>query len=115
MKANPKNKNWQGLIIERGQLVTSLDSICHDTRFTKQVVRTCLKRLKSTQEITIKTTHRYSVITILKYNTYQTYSTETTTVNNTDNNTPLTHEQHTTNRITSYNVCYTKLLRELNL
>jgi hypothetical protein len=71
MKANHEPKKWQGVIIERGQFLTGRNSICKDTGLSAQTVRTCIDRLKSTSEITIKSTNKYSVITIIKWEEYQ--------------------------------------------
>lgn len=71
LNARTEDKNWKGIVIKRGQLVVSVASICSSTHLTTQQVRTSLKRLKSTNEITIQTTNRYTLITICKYESYQ--------------------------------------------
>lgn len=71
LKANMEDKQWRGIVIKRGQLVTSIASICKDTNLTTQQARTSLNRLKSTNEITIKTTNRFTLVTICKYESYQ--------------------------------------------
>lgn len=71
LTANTEDKRWQGKVIKRGQLVVSVANICEATHLTAQQARTALNRLKSTNEITIKTTNKYSLITICKYDSYQ--------------------------------------------
>lgn len=71
LAANYEDKRWQGMVIERGQLVTSREHLSEATGLSVQQVRTCLERLKSTSEITIKTTNKYTLITICKYADYQ--------------------------------------------
>lgn len=71
LKANFKNANWRGVNIKRGQLITGRLKLATDTGLSERQVRTCLSKLKSTNEITIKTTSHYSIITICKYDTYQ--------------------------------------------
>lgn len=73
IKANTEDKQWRGIVIKRGQLVTSIANICKDTHLTTQQARTSLNRLKSTNEITIKTTNRFTLVTICKYESYQHY------------------------------------------
>ena len=71
MRANHEGKNWQGNTIERGQLITSLDSLKSQTGISIRSLRTCLGRLSDTGEISQKTTNRYRHITICNYNRYQ--------------------------------------------
>lgn len=62
---------WHGIALERGQLVTSLPELEKKTGFTVQQIRTCLKRLCSTGEITVESTNKYRIITICSYRDYQ--------------------------------------------
>ena len=70
-KANHRDGKWQGIEIKRGQLVTGRQTLCRETGLSPQVIRTCINRLKSTSEITIKSTSKYSIITVCNYNVYQ--------------------------------------------
>ena len=71
LNANYKDVVWRGVVVKRGQLITSRDKIGKDLRLTERQVRTCLSRLKATGEISIKATNKYSIITICKYDEYQ--------------------------------------------
>lgn len=62
---------WHGIALERGQLVTSLPELEKKTGFTVQQIRTCLKRLCATGEITVESTNKYRIITICSYRDYQ--------------------------------------------
>lgn len=96
LKANYKNKSWQGIEIKRGSFITSLDNLAFETGLTKMQVRTAIKKLKLTHEITCETTSRYSTITVNNYNLYQ--------QSNTQDNTQITYKQHTDNiRVTLTN------------
>jgi len=88
-KANHKDGNWKGIEVKRGQLITGLDSLKHQTGISTQSLRTCLERLKSTGEITNKSTNKYRIITILKYDSYQLKEKD---------NKQLTNNQQTTNK-----------------
>lgn len=71
LRANKEDKKWRGILIKRGQLVTSVATISEETKLSTQQVRTSLNRLKSTNEITSKTTNRFTLVTVCKYESYQ--------------------------------------------
>ena len=71
LTANHKEKKWRGQIIKRGQKITSIQHLAEETRLSVRQVRTSLDKLKSTHEITIKTTNKNTLVTIEKYNDYQ--------------------------------------------
>jgi hypothetical protein len=70
--ANHRDKEWQGIVIKRGQFITGLDSLHKITGISVRSLRTSINRLKSTGEITNKSTNKYRLITIVKYDYYQT-------------------------------------------
>ena len=70
-QANYKDKRWHDMTIKRGQLVTGRRALSELTGISERAIRTCLKRLQETGEISIKTTNRYSIITVCKYELYQ--------------------------------------------
>lgn len=65
------DKKWQGTVIKRGQLLTTTPKIMEALRLTERQTRTCISRLKSTGEVSVKTTNKYSIITICNYDRYQ--------------------------------------------
>jgi hypothetical protein len=71
LSANHESKKWQGIEIKRGQLVTGRKSLSKATGISERSIRTCLEMLKTTSELTIKTTNKYSIITICKSEDYQ--------------------------------------------
>lgn len=71
LEANYKDGKWQGNLIKRGQLITGLLKLNEDTGLTIRQLRTSFDKLKMTGEITIKTTNKFRVVTICKYDTYQ--------------------------------------------
>ena len=71
LKANHADKKWRGIDISRGQFLTSVDSLSKELRLSSQKIRTSISKLKSTGEITIKTTSKYSMISIACYDSYQ--------------------------------------------
>ena len=69
--ANHKASNWRGEVIERGQVLTGRMQLAQALGMSEQEIRTALGKLKSTNEITIRSTKKYSVITLNKYGSYQ--------------------------------------------
>ena len=69
-KAAWRDTNWKGIPILRGQAVTGLHAMSKDTGLSIQEIRTCLQRLISSEEITVKSTNKYSVITIRRYDRF---------------------------------------------
>ena len=100
INANHEDGNWRGISIKRGQIITGRNSLSENTGISSQTIRTCLSRLKSTNEITIKSTNKYSIITITKYDDYQGLILNSNQQTNqpTPNNQPATNQQLTTNK-----------------
>lgn len=99
LKANYQDGKWHGIDVPRGSLITSIDTICKDTGLSRQSVRTCISKLKSTHEITITSTHKYSVINICKYDKYNINIDFTNTQPNTQPNQQITQFQHSANTV----------------
>lgn len=73
LTANYEDKKWQGIVIKRGQLVTSREHLAKQVGLSIQQVRTSLDKLENNQQITRKTTNKFTLITIEKYGLYQSY------------------------------------------
>lgn len=71
LSANHEDNKWHGRIIKRGQLVTGRIALAKSTGLSEQTVRTCLQRLIDSQQISKKSTNKYSIITICNYDKYQ--------------------------------------------
>ena len=71
LKANHAAGKWQGIEVGRGELVTGRSSLSAETGLSDRSLRTRLTRLKNSGEILIRTTSRYSIVTIINYNEYQ--------------------------------------------
>nr|DAM12974.1 MAG TPA: replisome organizer [Caudoviricetes sp.] len=98
LTANHKEKQWKGQTILRGQKLTSIEHLADDVGLTIQQTRTALKKLKSTHEITIKTTNKNTLITIEKFNNYQFEIDEDNKQNNKQFNNLITNNQQTNNK-----------------
>ena len=109
LKANWKDGKFEGKVIKRGSFVTGRKKLAEELELSEQQVRTALKHLISTNEITISTTNKYSVITIVNYELYQQVNQQTN--QQLTNNQPTTNQQLTTieeyknNRIKDNSVC----------
>ena len=71
LRANYEDKRWRGMVVSRGQLITSLESLSNETHLSVRNIRTCLQRLLETGEIDKQTTSKFTIITICKYDSYQ--------------------------------------------
>lgn len=71
IKANWKDGRFQGTDIPRGSLVSSIARLSEETGLTSDEVRTALKHLKSTGEITSTSHSKYTVFTVKNYSVYQ--------------------------------------------
>jgi len=69
--ANHKDHAWQGMTVQRGQLVTSLPSIAKALGISVQNVRTALDHLVSTGEISQEITNSYRLVTVNNWAIYQ--------------------------------------------
>lgn len=88
--ANHTKNIWKGVEIQRGQLITSSEHLAKDLNLSRQQVRTALCKLQSTNEITTKSTNKYMLITIEKYNDYQDSLRKNNQQNNQQNNNQIT-------------------------
>lgn len=77
LTANHEPNKWRGILIDTGQLITGRKSLSNDTGLSEQQIRTSLDKLKSTSNITIKSTSKYSIITICNWNLYQDINQQT--------------------------------------
>lgn len=100
LMANWTDSDWQGMTIKRGQLVTGRKALAAQTGLSEQTVRTSLNHLKSTNEITIIPTNKFSVITIVNYGKFQDVPEMPTSnlTSNLTNDQPATNQQLTTNK-----------------
>lgn len=72
LKANWKDGNFKGTTVPRGSFVSSIGKLSGETGLTEREIRTAISHLKKTGEVTSKTTNKYTVFTVVKYDLYQT-------------------------------------------
>lgn len=71
LTANYEEKRFKGEAIHRGQRVASYGTLAKETGLSVRNVRTAIRHLISTSEVTSKATNKYSVFTIVNYDMYQ--------------------------------------------
>lgn len=94
ISANHAPKMWRGILVERGQFLTGRKILSDETGLTEMQVRSALKKLKKSGEITSKTTNKFTIITICNYNDYQ----KNENGNNQQDNQQITNKQPTNNQ-----------------
>ena len=97
IKANHKDKNWRGIEIKRGQFISSLDGFSSELKLSIQQIRTSLKKLKATNEVTSKGGNQHTVFTVVSYDLYNQATDESTDEQQTDNK-QITNDQQTDNK-----------------
>ena len=99
LKANHKDGNWQGVNIKRGQVIIGRTKSSKHTALTENEIRTCIKKLKLTKEITTKSTNKFTIVTICKYDFYQSnnYTVDQQLNQQNTSKTPTNNQPLTTN------------------
>lgn len=62
---------WNGIQIKAGQLITGRKKLAAELGFSEQQIRTAIGKLKATEEITTKSTNKYTLITVVNWAEYQ--------------------------------------------
>lgn len=94
LMASFRDFDWMGQVLKAGQFITSLKHLSEDLGFSTQQIRTAIKKLESTGEITSKSTNKFTIITVMNWENYQVDEENTNTVSNK----PITNEQQTSNK-----------------
>ena len=89
LKANHKPRNYRGVNIKEGQIMTGYDKLATELGLSVQQIRTGINKLKSTSEITSVSSSQGTIIQIVKYKDYQVVTSKTTDEQQTDNK-PIT-------------------------
>lgn len=104
LNANHQATAWHGHEIEKGSFVTSVADIAARNGLTTQQVRSALKKLEKTGEISKKATNKNTLIIVLGYAKYQDLiDTEQQTNNKQTTNKQQTNNKQTTNSLYNKN------------
>jgi len=90
--ANYEDKKWHGILIKKGSFITGRKKLAKATGLSEQQIRTTLQKLVNTKNITITSTNKYSVITIVNWGKYQGVENKIT------NKSPTNNQQITTTK-----------------
>jgi len=71
LKANWKDAKFRGTDVKRGSFVSSVAKMSCETQLSEREIRTALNHLKSTGEVTSKSTSKYTIFTVVNYDLYQ--------------------------------------------
>lgn len=69
--ANFKDSNWRGTLIKRGQVIIGKESLGKTLGLSVQEIKTVLKKLKKSGEISTKATPKFIIVTISNFDSYQ--------------------------------------------
>lgn len=83
-----------GYVLSRGQYLTTVKRLSDELNISQQNVRTALKKLQKSETITLKSTNKFTIITLVNYNAYQDYNLDEQQTTNKQ----LTNNQQTTNK-----------------
>lgn len=83
--ANHADKKYKGNLIKKGSFVTGLHLLSEQTGLSMQSVRTSLNKLKLTNELTIKSNTKGTIIQVVNYDKYQQVTNEITNQQQTNN------------------------------
>ena len=88
LTANYEDNEYMGVDLKRGECIITVRELAEEVQQTVRQTRTALEHLKSTQEITIRTTNRFSIVKIANYEKYQQVQLVGTPVDNSEDDTP---------------------------
>ena len=92
LKANHKAKKYRGMELKAGSILTGRDLLSFETGLSVMQVRTSLTKLKTTNEITIKTNSQGTIIQLVNFTKYQIVTNDLT------NKQPTSNQRVTTNK-----------------
>lgn len=96
LTASYKDFEWMGKQLKAGQLIAGRKRLAEELGFSERQIRTALKKLESTGEVTTKTTNKYTIITVVNWEDYQ--ISEEITTNSVSNERPTKDQQKTNER-----------------
>ena len=77
LRAVWEHSEYRGIKLDPGDVIVGRQAMAKRLGISEQNVRTALNHLKSTNEITSKSTNRFTVVTIVKWRDYQVFDYET--------------------------------------
>ena len=93
LTVNFEEKSWRGVAVKRGQRITSYGQLAEETKISVQSIRTAIKHLKSTGELTHQATPQYGLFTVVNYDKYQAATPQPSADQPADNSQQTDHQQ----------------------
>lgn len=87
---------FQEVLLEPGQFIFGRKKAAKELKISERSIRTIILNLKKHEKLTIKTTNKFSVITIVNWELYQSENTKSTSKST--SNRPASDQQVTTNK-----------------
>ena len=102
LNAQWEDSRYHGYEVPKGSLVIGRKKLAEELEITERAVRTALNHLKSTNEVTIKVTNQFSIVTIVNWEKYQGRDDENDQQNDQQNDQRVTNERPATDHIKEY-------------
>lgn len=111
MTANYTDGSYRGYEIKAGDAIIGRKRMSQDLGFSEQQIRTAIKKLESTGEITLKSTNKFTIATVENWAFYQ-CDEELATSEQPTNNQQLTNNQPTSNQQVTTSKKYNKVINK---
>uniref|UniRef100_A0A6M3KMZ6 Uncharacterized protein n=1 Tax=viral metagenome TaxID=1070528 RepID=A0A6M3KMZ6_9ZZZZ len=106
LDCNFQPTKWKGVELDIGETIKGLEKIAKETNLSLQNIRTAVKHLKSTGELTERQHGKYRILKVNNYTKYQ--------LDNKETNTLLTRNQQESNKkVTAYKEVKKERTKEL--
>lgn len=71
LTAKYEQTQWKGITVRRGQLLTTMKALSYELGLSVKQLRTAIRKLSSSGDVSIETHSRYSIITVTNFESYQ--------------------------------------------
>jgi len=102
LNAQWEDSRYHGYEVPKGSLIIGRKKLAEELEISERAVRTALNHLKSTNEVTIKVTNQFSIVTIVNWAKYQGRDDENDQQNDQQNDQRVTNERPATDHIKEY-------------
>ena len=102
LNAQWEDSRYHGYEVPKGSLIIGRKKLAEELEISERAVRTALNHLKSTNEVTIKVTNQFSIVTIVNWAKYQGCDDKNDQQNDQQNDQRVTSERPATDHIKEY-------------
>ena len=78
LTVNFEDKKWRGMTIKKGSRVTGRIDLARESGLSEQMVRTAIKKMQSTNDLTTENNPSGTMFTIVNWNKYQSLTSDST-------------------------------------